>query len=90
MIEIREPMQIVQIPGNRRMLAVDLERIQSLVAARVAGRFERRQRAVMEPGQECAGVVDMNVLDLAGEGMLATLHKSLGRPRDTVDRTVEP
>src|SRR5262249_53892140 len=58
MIEILQAMQIVEVPEEGSMLAVDFEGIESLVSAGIASRFERRQRAVAEPGQERARIVD--------------------------------
>ena len=57
-VEVAEPMQVVQVPGDRGVLAVDLERVQGLVAAGVAGGLEVAQRAVAEAAEERAGVVD--------------------------------
>ena len=48
MIEIFQPVQIVQVPSNRRMLAIDLERVKRLVSARVASRLKRGERAIAE------------------------------------------
>ena len=53
-IEILQPVQIVQIPGDRGVLAVDLERVERLVAAGVAGRLEGGERAVGEAGEKRA------------------------------------
>src|SRR5204862_2010117 len=52
MIEILEPVQIVQVPENARVLAIDLESVKRLVPARVASGLERGERAVAEPGKE--------------------------------------
>jgi len=40
MVEVLEPMKIVEIPEDRRMFAVDLQRVERLVAAGVTRRFE--------------------------------------------------
>ena len=89
-IEVLDAMQIVQIPERRRVLAVDLERVERLVPARVARRFERRERSVLEAAQERARVVDADRLDLAGQVVLALLDEGLGHRRDLGDRTVQP
>jgi len=89
-VEDLEPMQVVQVPGDRHVLAVDLEGVQGLVPASVAGRFERRQRAVMEPAHEGAGVVDPDFLDLARQHVLAFFNERLGHGGEVVDRPVEP
>ena len=70
-VEVFEPVQVVQVPLERRFLAVDLERVERLVAAGIAGRLEEAERAVLEPAEERAGVVDLDRLDLAREVVLA-------------------
>src|SRR5262249_4942954 len=45
-VEVLQPVQVVQVPEDRGMFAVDFERVQRFVAAGVAGRFERRQGAI--------------------------------------------
>jgi hypothetical protein len=82
MIEILQAMQIVQVPENGCVLAVDLECIQRLVAARIAGRLERGQRSVVEARQERAGVVDAHFLHAAGQRMLALLDERFGHGGD--------
>jgi len=72
------------------MLAVDLEGIQGLVAARVAGRFKAGQRAVVEAAHEGAGVVDAHLLDLARQVVLALLHERFGHGVNRGQRPVEP
>jgi hypothetical protein len=57
-IEVLDAMQIVKIPGGGRMLAVDLQRIERLVPARIARRFERCERTVLEPREKRTRVVD--------------------------------
>ena len=39
-VEVLQAVQVVQVPDDRGVLAVDLERVERLVAAGVAGRFE--------------------------------------------------
>ena len=72
------------------MLAVDLERVQRLVPSRVAGGLERGERAVAEPRQEGARIVDADRLDLPSQVVLARLDERLGHRRDLVDRPIEP
>src|SRR5437899_1569706 len=74
-VEILEPVHVVQVPGNRGVFAVDLERVQRFVTAGVTGGLEGGQRAVAEAGQERTGVIDADLLHLAGEVVLAFLHK---------------
>ena len=82
MIEPLQAMQIVQVPARRRVLAVDLERVERLVAARVARRLEQRQRSVLEPAQERARIVDPDRLDLSGQRVRALLDEGLGHRGD--------
>lgn len=42
-IEVLEPVQVVQVPLDRGVFAVDLEGVQRLVAAGVAGRLEQSE-----------------------------------------------
>ncbi len=90
MIEILKPMQIVQIPTDRRLLAVDLEREKSLVAAGITGGFEIAQRAIVEAAEESAGVVDANGLHLAGLDVLSFLDEGLRDRVHVLDRAVLP
>jgi hypothetical protein len=89
-IEVLEPVQIVQVPGDRGVLAVDFEGVQGLVAAGVPRGLERGQRAVAEPGQERAGVVDPHLLDLAGERVFAFLMKVSVMALTVRDAAVQP
>ncbi len=89
-VEILQPVQVVQVPEDRGVLAVDLERVERLVAAGVARRLEGGQRAVVEARQERAGVVDADLLDLAGQIVLALLDEGFGHGGDFVDAAVEP
>ena len=50
-IEILEPVKIVQIPGNRGVFAVDLKCVKRLVSARITGRLEVCQRAIGKAGK---------------------------------------
>src|SRR6202022_1138949 len=54
------------------------------------GRFERAQGAVVEAAQEGAGVVDADLLHLAGEVVLALLDKGFGHGVKGGDAAVEP
>src|SRR2546421_1084021 len=90
MIEVLEPVQIVKVPKNGGIFAVDLEGIEGLMSARVTGRFERRQRAVPEARQESAGVVDANLFHFAGEVVLALLDEGLGHGAYFVNRAIQP
>ena len=77
-VEVLEPVQVVEVPLDRGLLAVDLEGVEGLVAAGVAGRLEEAERAVVEPAEEGAGVVDLDRLDLAREVVLPLLDERLG------------
>src|ERR1700722_10761340 len=58
MVKVLQPMQIMEIPGNGSIFAINFKSIKRLVAARVTGGLEGGQRAVVETSQERAGVVD--------------------------------
>ena len=83
-------MEIVEIPARGRALAVDLERVERLVPARVARRLEERERSVLKPSHERARIVDADRLDLAGEIVLALLDEGLGHRRHRRERSVQP
>ena len=57
-IEPLKAVQIMEIPSGGRVLAVDFERVERLVAAGIARRFEKGERPVLEPSHERARVVD--------------------------------
>src|SRR5713226_668169 len=90
MIKIVEAMQIVQVPGYRGMLAVDLKGVESLMAAGIARGFEDRQRAVLESCQKGAGVVDADFFHFARQIVLAFLDKGFGHGVHRSDAAVEP
>ena len=58
--------------------------------AGIARALERRQRTIAEAGQERARVVDADLLDLAGQGVLAFFDKGFRHRAHAVDRAVEP
>src|SRR5207302_10493617 len=89
MIEILQAMQVVQIPLRRRVLAVDFKRIKRLVASRVSRGLERRQRSVLEPAQERAGIVNPNRLDASGQIVFALLDERFGHRGHFGNRPVD-
>src|SRR4028119_596839 len=66
-VEVRQPVQIVQVPHDRGVLAVDLQGVERLVPPRVAGRLKGAQRTVLEAGEESAGVVDADWFRFSGQ-----------------------
>ena len=90
MLEVFQAPQIVEVPADRGVLAVDLEGVQGLVASGVAGRFEVAQRTVSEAAEEGARVVDADGLALAGLGVDAFLDERFGHRRDVSNTTVQP
>ena len=60
------------------------------MAAGVAGSFEERQRAVREPAQKRAGVVNLHRRDLAGQVVFPLFDECLGHRRDLGDRAIQP
>src|SRR5690606_6082946 len=90
MVEPLGTVQVVEIPEDRCVFAVDLKRVKGLVAAGITGGLERGERAVAESGEESRGVIDSDFGNLAGLGVLALLDESLGHGGDLVDRTIQP
>ena len=88
--EVLQTMQVMQIPANRSVLAVDFERVKCLVATSVARRFEQAERAVIEVTEEAASVVDLYRLFLACFRVHALLDERLCHRRHVFDATVEP
>src|SRR5262249_1799179 len=89
-IEILQPMQIVQVPEDRRVLAIDFESIKRLVTAGITRGFKRGEGTVAETREEKARVINTHFFHLASEGMLAFLDKGLRRCRDLVNGSVQP
>ena len=89
-IEPLHPVQIVQIPARRRVLAVDLERVEGLVAARVASRLEQRERPVLEAPEKRARIVDSDRLEASGQRVFSFLDERLGHRGHVSDRAVQP
>src|SRR4029079_16086434 len=89
-IKILEPMQSVRVPSNGRILAIDLERIERLVTARVSGALKDGQRSVFKSRQKRAGVIDPDFFHLAGEGVFSLLDESLGHRGYAGDPAVQP
>ena len=89
-IEVRKPIEIVQVPRQRLVLAVDLEGVERLVAARVTGRLKHRHRTILETREKRARVVDLHRLLLAGCGVNALLDKGLGHRAHRNDVAVDP
>ena len=88
--EILQHVRVFQVEEDRAVFAVELEGVVVLPPAGVAGALERAQGAVGEDGQEHAGVVDGDRLDLAGLGVLALLDERSVWATTRLDRPVEP
>src|SRR5215470_5149802 len=85
MVEILKTVQIMQIPQGRRVLAVDLERVQGFVTSCITCRFESRQRSVFEAAQEGTRVIDADRFDAACEVMLTLFDEGFGHRDDFCD-----
>ena len=73
-------MQIVQVPRERAVLAIDLKRIGRLVAAGVARRLEHAQRAISEARQNTGRIVngvgaDPDIIVASAKAYLSALNK---------------
>src|SRR5206468_2019898 len=89
-VEVLQAMEVVQIPRDARVLAVDLESVKRLVPARVSRALERGERAVAEACEEGARVVNAHGRDFAGKRVLALLDERLGHGGDALHAAVEP
>src|SRR5437588_12561303 len=90
MIEILEPVQIMQVPENGGVLAIDLKSVERLMPARVTRGFEIRERPIAEPAQERAGIVDAHLLDFAREVVLPLFDECFSHRVDLVEAAIEP
>ncbi len=72
-IEVLQAVKIVQVPLEACVFAVDLKRVEGLVAARVTCRFKQPERTVGEVAKERTGVIDTNRLLLASFSVNAFL-----------------
>ena len=89
-IEVLEAVQIVQIPADGGVGAVDLQRVQGLVAARVPGGLKQAERSIVEVTMEDTGVVDGDFLFFAGGGVDTLFNERLGHGGYIIDAAVEP
>ncbi len=89
-VEPLQPVKIMQVPLDRGVLTVDLEGVQRLVPAGIAGGFEEPEGTVVEMTKEGAGVIDADLLYFAGELVFAFLDERLGHGVDVLDSAVEP
>ena len=89
-IEILEAIEIVKIPPDGRIFAVDFERVEGLVSPGVTGRLKETKGPVGKVAVEEAGIVDGNRLFLPGRGVNAFLDKGFGYRGDITDAPVEP
>ena len=78
-IEELQAVEVMQIPADGGVGAVDLQRVQGLVAAGVTGGLKQAERSIVEVTMEDTGVIDSDFLFLAGGGCLLYTSPS---PRD--------
>jgi len=89
-VEIAEVVEIVKIPSERFLFAVDFEGVQRFVAAGVTSGFEDGERAVFKPGEEGAGIVDGDRVFGTGFGMDALFDEGFGHRGNGNDFAVDP
>src|SRR5258707_8925758 len=80
-IEPLQPVQIMQIPSEGALLTIDLKSVKGLVATRVPGRLERRQRSILKSSQERARVVDPNLFHFASQVVFPLFNECFGSCR---------
>src|SRR5437867_1579666 len=90
LLKVFEPLHVLQIPLDRRLLTIDLERVQCLVPPGIARGLEEAERSIREAAQECTGVIDSDLFDFARERMLTLLDECFGHRAHGLDSTVEP
>ena len=90
MIEVAESMQVMQVPGDRCVLTVDLKGVQRLVASCVTGGLERSQGSILEATHEGTGIINAHLLDFASERMNAFLDERFRHGTHILNTAVEP
>src|ERR1700758_3930833 len=90
MIEPLQPIQIMEVPGERSMFSVDLKGIKCLVTSCVPSCLEGRQRSILKPPQERAGIIDAHLFHFTGQIVLPLLDKCFGYGRDGIHFTIQP
>ena len=89
-IEILQPVQVMQIPRGRRLLAVHLNGKERLMPARIARSLERGHRSVGEAAQERGRIINANRLNFAGKVVLPFFHERLRHGCYLGDGPVQP
>lgn len=84
-VEVLEAMQVVEIPRQAGVFAVDLEGVEGFVTSGIASRLKQPERAVAEVAEERAGVIDMDRFFLAGLSVDPFLDEGFGHSADIVD-----
>ena len=87
-IEILKTIEVVEIPSNGSVFAVNLESVECLVASSVSSRLEESQRPVGKVAVKKAGVVNGDCLLLPGSGVNAFLDEGFGHCRDITDASI--
>src|SRR4051794_30037119 len=77
-VEVFEPVEIMEVPAQRGELAVDLKCVECFVPPRIASGFEGCNRTVTESRKECACIVDTDGLFFPCQIVFASLDKGLG------------
>src|SRR5262245_39196243 len=90
MVEVLQAMKIMQIPFDRGLFAVDLERIQRFVTTGITCGLEKSEGPVGKVAEEGTGVVDAHFLYFARQVVLALLDKRFRHRRDVADGTIKP
>src|SRR5260370_29155289 len=83
-------MLVFQVPRQGPVLAVNLEGVESFMAASVTSRFERCERTILEATEERTRVIDMNRFSLPTLLMVSLFDECFGHRRYRPYRAVKP
>ena len=89
-LEILKAVEVVEVPKNGSVFAVDFEGVEGFVSASISCGFERGERSVPKPGEESTGIIDANFFDFSGQVVLALLDKGFGHSIDGFKASIQP
>ena len=90
MVEVSEAVEIVEVPREGFVMAVDLEGLVRFMTAGVAGGFEDGGGAIFKTGKESAGVIDGDRVFFTGLLVDTFFDEGLGHGGNGDDVTIDP